>query len=148
MAAFLYSTCISVCWYTLFSLFKICSQRNTLYKTYGGEEVWNITESSIIKGEEQLFLTPGKKRIVQKAGLSMVIIEGWDETREYCKKWSFQCPYVRKIFLKNVVAMHVYGWNKIPDLLEIFILMWCQLNFNPQDKQTLSLSSFEMSNWK
>lgn len=29
------------------------------------------------------------------------------------------------IFLKNVVAMHVYGWNKIPELLEIFILMWC-----------------------
>lgn len=55
----------------------------------GKREVWNITESSIIKGEEQLFLTPGKKkkkRIVQKAGLSMVIIEGRDETREYCKK--------------------------------------------------------------
>lgn len=42
--------------------------------------------------------------------------------------------------------MHVYGWNKIPDLLEIFILMWCQLNFNPQDKQTMLLSSFRMSN--
>lgn len=42
--------------------------------------------------------------------------------------------------------MHVYGWNKIPDLLEIFILMWCQLNFNPQDKQTMLLSSFRTSN--
>lgn len=28
----------------------------------GKREVWNITESSIIKGEEQLFLTPGKKK--------------------------------------------------------------------------------------
>jgi len=28
-------------------------------------------------------------------------------------------------FLTNVVAMHVYEWNTIPDLLEIFILMWC-----------------------
>lgn len=39
--------------------------------------------------------------------------------------------------------MHVYGWNKIPDLLEIFILMWCQLNFNPQDKQTILAVFFQ-----
>lgn len=41
-------------------------------------------ESSIIKGKEQLLLT-SEKKIVQKAGLSMVIIDWWDKAREYCK---------------------------------------------------------------
>ncbi len=42
-------------------------------------------------------------------------------------------------------AMHVYGWNKIPDLLEFYFDV-VSIKLHPQDKQTMLVSSFRMSN--